>query len=370
MVKKVIKTSLVIGTLCIVSFVVLAKTISCCNFCLKSSYNFYKEFYMSKDGRIIDPQKGNITTSEGQSYMLLRSFLMNDKKTFDLVLNWTQNNLKRQDYLFSWLWGKHKDGDYKILDDNSAADADVDIAFALILAYENWNDKYYLKCARAIIDSIWENETKQIGNYLVLMPGVNQCLDCKLEINPSYFSPYAFRLFQKYDDRHDWNRLVDSSYYYLDKVSAKISTGLFPDWFLVENEDVVLENSSKSNFSYDAIRIFPRIYLDYKLTGEKRALNILSRVNFFIDKWSSAKIIYVNYKTDGQLANKDKFIGSIAMLLPVMDIYNVKVAKEIYKSEIIPLISPKGYWDSKNDYYGQNLLWFAMYLYENFKGRR
>ena len=108
---------------------------------LKKEYDAYKQDYMSSDGRIMDPQRNNATTSEGQAYMLLRSVLINDRKTFDLVLKWSKDNLQREDKLFSWLWGKNQSGEYKTLDANSASDADVDIAFALVLAHKKWKNK-------------------------------------------------------------------------------------------------------------------------------------------------------------------------------------------------------------------------------------
>lgn len=341
------------------------------NFCLKKSYDLYKNAFMSKDGRIMDPEKNNITTSEGQSYIMLRSLAMKDKKTFDLTYKWSKDNLQREDNLFAWLWGKNKNGDYKILDNNSASDADVDIAFALLLAYEAWNDDKYLQEALPIIKSIWNNETKQIGSYRILMPGVSQTSSEKIEINPSYFAPYAFRFFQKYDSDNDWDSLIDSSYYYLTEVTSQTETGLPPNWFLIADgqngEQIILEGSPRSDFSYDAVRVFIRVYLDYLKTGDKRALPILEKSKFFIDKWSANgnqnQKFYVNYQANGQLKDKDEFIGSIAILLPVINMYDKKLATEVYEKKIKPYQNAD-YWKSKKDYYSKNLLWFGCYLWQ------
>lgn len=342
------------------------------NFCLKKSYDLYKSTFMTKDGRIMDSDKNNISTSEGQSYIMLRSLAMGDKKTFDLTYKWAKDNLQRKDKLFSWLWGENSKGAYKILDENSASDADIDIAFALILAYEAWNESQYLQEAEPIVKSIWNNETKQIGSYRVLMPGVKQTQSEKIEINPSYFAPYAFRFFQKYDDTNDWNCLIDSSYYYLNQVVSKTSTGLPPNWFLIEDTQnggqVVLEDSPRSDFSYDAIRVFIRAYLDYIKTGEKRALPILAKSKFFVEKWEvnnqQNQKYYVNYKANGQLKDTDEFIGSIAILLPIISMYDKELANRIYENKIKPYQN-EDYWKSKEDYYAKNLLWFGCYLYSN-----
>lgn len=339
------------------------------NFCLKKSYDLYKKDFMTIDGRIMDPEKNNITTSEGQSYIMLRSLASGDKKTFDLAYKWSKNNLQRKDKLFAWLWGKNSNGKYKILDENSASDADVDIAFALLMAYETWGKDEYLQEAASIIRSIWTNETKQIGSCRVLMPGVNQTLSEKIEINPSYFSPYAFRLFQKYDNTDDWNSLIDSSYDYLSKVTSISATGLPPNWFLIdETGQIVLEGSPRSDFSYDAVRVFIRVYLDYVQTGEKRALPILEKSKFFIDKWGvnegQNQKFYVNYQANGQLKDTDEFIGSIAILLPAISLYNKQFAAQVYEKKIKPYQN-KDYWEKKKDYYAKNLLWFGCYFYSS-----
>lgn len=331
--------------------------------CLKKSYNTYLEKFMTKDGRIMDFDRKNITTSEGQSYMLMRSVAMGNRNTFDLVYKWTKDNLQRKDYLFAWLWGENKDGEYKILDDNSASDADTDIAFSLLVAYHKWKDEKYLNYAKLIINSIWNNETKRIGDYLVLMPGVEQTNSAIIEINPSYFSPYAYKFFQKYDDKHDWSCLIDSSFYYLNKVMAKTKTGLPPNWFLIENGQIVLEDSERSDFSYDAVRVFQRAYLDYLRTGDKRDLPILEKSTFFIKKWNENKEFYTNYKKNGELRDKDKFVGSIAVLVPVIEVYDKGIAAEIYKTEVEPYFKNNSYWEAKHDYYAKNLLWFGCYFY-------
>ena len=335
---------------------------------LKKSYDTYLEKFMTKDGRIMDPDRKNITTSEGQSYMLMRSVAMENKKTFDLVYKWTKDNLQRKDNLFAWLWGENKDGEYKSLDDNSASDADTDIAFSLLVAYNKWKDDKYLNEALPIIDSIWEKETKRIGKYLVLMPGVAQATSSKIEVNPSYFFPYAYRFFQKYDDKHDWSELIDSSYYYLDEVMSKTKTHLPPNWFLIENGQIVLENSERSDFSYDAVRVFQRAYLDYVRTGDKRDLPILEKSKFFINKWNESKgnenkDFYTNYKASGELRDKNEFIGSIAILVPVISICDSNIAAEIYKTKVEPYFKNDKYWEAKHDYYAKNLLWFGYYFY-------
>jgi endoglucanase len=319
---------------------------------------------MTKDGRIIDPDKKNITTSEGQTYIMLQSLIFNNEETFKLAYSWAKTNLQRKDKLFSWLWGKDSNGQYKILDENSASDADVDIAFALLLANKKWGDEKYLLEAEEIIDAIWSYETRRIDHHLVLMPGALQNKAEKIEINPSYFSPYAFRVFQKYDDSHDWQSVVDSSYYYLNSVILETKTNLPPDWFLIKDGKIVLEDSQRSDFSYDAIRVFARIYYDFLMSGDKRALSILDKSDFFIEKWKNSYKIYTNYKKDGAIMDNFQHTGSISILLPVINIYNEEIANEIYQNKLMPKFNDTNYWSTMHDYYGKNLSLFGWFLYD------
>lgn len=332
-------------------------------YCLKKAYEYYKREFISTEGRVMDPARGDITTSEGQSYLLQRSVAVDDPKTFNHTYAWTKKHLQRKDKLFSWLFGKDKNGKYEVLDYNSASDADVNIAFALILASERWGDKKYLKEALPIINSIWKNETRKIGKHRVLMPGFIQARAEKIEINPSYFQPYAFKFFKKFDKRHDWNEVTDSSYYYVMESSAKTKTGLPPNWFLIERGEIVLEDSERSDFSYDAIRVFKKYYWDYIRTGDKRDLQVLGKSKFFIKKWRESKTIYTNYKKDGVLRDNNEFIGGIALLILPISLYDKNVAAEIFKKKIEPYLFNQNNWTTRKDYYGKNLLWYGCHFY-------
>lgn len=328
---------------------------------LNDSWGYYKDTFINTDGRVIDYRKNSITTSEGQSYALLRAVMINDKKTFEKVYNWTKNNLQRKDNdLLSWLWGE-KDGKYKVLDVNSATDADIDTAFALILASKKWRNPYYLSEAKKIIAAIWQYETVPTNGKRILTAGYDQSKGSILDVNPSYFAPYAFRTFAHYD-KNDWNGLIDDNYELVTTTMNLTDSKLPPNWARVNKvtgEISIDKSSKKSDFSYDAIRVFYRVYLDYKLNSEKRAKSILASLVFFITQWETKSTFYTNIKATGKLRDKHESIGSIAILLPGIKVYNKEVAKEVYDLKIEPSYKNSGYWGLKQDYYGQNLVWFG-----------
>lgn len=343
---------------------------------LVESWEYYKKTFISSDGRVIDYQKASITTSEGQAYAMRRALLMRDKETFDKTYNWTKYNLQhKQDKLFAWLWGQkkpvHEQGEikYGIIDQNSASDAGVEIADCLILASKVWNQPYYAVEAKGILNDIWNKETIQIKGERILVSGINQKNSSEnIEINPSYFMPNSFKTFAKVDKTHKWLQLVNSSYRLTNWCITHIPSGLPPDVFYMNKKtgEIIFERD-KSDFSYDAVRIFYRFYIDYKLSKDARAEKLLSKSKLFLSRWKNEEKFYTNYKQNGELKDYNEPIGSIALIVPVIKIYDKNAAEEIYKSRIRDKCNNEGFCEVPMDYYAQNLIWFGNWLYLNEK---
>ncbi len=371
------KKLLTLGAIGLIScglFFHITGCVSTNNKIIKGSWNYYKKTFMSQDGRIIDYDRNDVTTSEGQSYAMLRAAFIEDKETFDKTYTWSVNNLgRKEDNLFAWLWGKRKDNTWGVIDRNSASDADIDIAFALLLAGERWSNDKYIVDAINIIKDIWNLETKVINNQRVLMPGVVQTQNEIIPINPSYFAPYAFKVFAKYDQEHEWNSLVDSSYILLKQSSELTESGLPPNWFKIDSKSgriYIDKEKQDSDFSYDAIRVFLRVYVDYLVFNDSRALKILKKSQFFKDRYFKTYRqikFFTNFKQSGELRDTVENIGAIALLVPVFKTLSGKQnAYKIYKRKVVSNYNPKGYWDTSRNYYTQNLAWFGtwMYIYE------
>lgn len=336
------------------------------------SWKFYKKTFISNDGRVIDPLRSSISTSEGQAYAMRRSLMMKDKITFDKTYNWAKYNLQhKDDKLFAWLWGQKNPGkqrkiEYGILDQNGATDGGTEIAICLIFAYKIWNQENYINDALGIIKDIWDKETIEIKGERILIAGINQKKMENVEINPSYFMINTFRNFAKVDTEHDWQKVVDSSYRLTNWCIDHIKSGLPPDVFYInKNTGVITFDKDKSDFSYDAVRVFYRFYIDYTVNKDPRAKKLLSKSKIFINRWKREKRFYTCYKQNGSPKNYDEAIGSIAIILPVIKMYDKKVADEIYKTRIEAKYNNKGYWNNPMDYYAQNLVWFGNWLYQH-----
>lgn len=338
---------------------------------LKGAWEHYKTTFIQSDGRVID-YTANITTSEGQSYAMLRAFWLRDKVTFDKTYLWAKNNLQipRGDHLFSWKWGERADHTWGALDKTSASDADQDIAFALLLAYQEWKEPAYLEDAKLILAEIWNRLTLNAPIGRVLLPGDWPHKGRGYQVNPSYFAPYAYRLFAEMDPDHDWTALVDSSYEILARSVAQTETHLLPDWVEISMDDDQIHLyqdplDDRSDFGYEAIRAYWRVGLDSLLNPlEKRATNIMKTKNMLPRYWKIRKDLPISITWDGIVRHPQIQSGAIyGAVLPSLYVQDRGLASEVVMRKIMPNLKPGGQWNTKNDYYSQNWLWCGLAIY-------
>ena len=341
----------------------------------------YKKTYVDDAGRTYDPSRDNITTSEGQSYTMLRAVLVDDKETFDKSFKWTQKNLAREnDSLFAWKYGKRSDGTYGILAGggyNTASDADTDIALSLIFAYSRWQEPQYLKSAVNIINDIWDLEVIPVGGKPYLAANnVEKNYDKQfIVLNPSYYAPYAYRIFSKIDQSHPWMELVDTSYDVITEsigsnLDKSASAELIPDWVVLDTisgKISALQGTDlTTNYSYDAMRLPWRLALDWKWNKEPRAKAILSRNKFLLEDWQKNERLNSTYDHSGAVIHKNEspaiYGGTIGYFL----VTDPSIAKEIYRKKLLILFDPNNNtWKESLSYYDDNWVWFGMALYND-----
>jgi len=211
---------------------------------LTAAWSGYKHRFIQPDGRVIDFQRDQVTSSEGQSYAMLRAVWMDDRPTLDLTWRWTQDNLGDPTHSrIGWLWGKAPDGSWRLLDANSASDADEDIALALLFAAHRWSSTYR-PAAIALLDRIWSEEVATVAGDPYLTAGNwGPGAAGGPVLNPSYFAPYEYRIFAQEDRAHPWGELIDTSYSALQACTeAPLDRGagrLPPNWCALDVASVV-----------------------------------------------------------------------------------------------------------------------------------
>jgi len=351
---------------------------------LSALWNNYKKVYITAGGaRTIDPARDGATTSEGESYTMLRAVWMGDKATFDASWDWTRTTLQRPDGVYSWLYGKRTDGTYGILTDQggvtSASDADVDIALSLIFAYARWQDPAYLAAASTTINGIWNTDVVRVQGtpYLSADSLEKESTTDWVIINPSYLNLAAFRIFAQIDPAHPWMQVVDSSYTILERtidlpLDTSKSAGLPPDWIRInkktgEIQAVSLPNTS-TDFGYNALRIPWRLTLDWEWFHDSRDQAILDKFSFLSTTWKKDGFLYATYTHNGSVATSAAY-QSPAMYGGTIGYFMIADpahAADIYSKELEDLFSPdNNTWKGDLSYYDDNWAWFGIALYNH-----
>ena len=336
---------------------------------LQATWDAYKQRFLQADGRILDPKRGNASTSEGQSYAMLRAAWMDDRDAFAAVWRWTGDNLRTADGLFAYLWGRRSDGSWGPLSRDSATDADQDIALALLLAARRWSVGADRDAAASVVRAIWSNEVARAGGRFAVTAG-NWATHTSPgpTLNPSYFAPYAYRLFAALDPGHPWMELVDSSYQALAACSgAALSAGrsawLPPNWCVVDGGGQVHSAASlhpdADDYGYDAFRVMWRVAVDAIWNREARARDYLQRAGLLRSAWQREGRLDAVYHHDGSAAagweDAAVYGGDVANLL----VTDPTAAQRLAAAKLVP---QHGRWGDPDNYYQQNWAWFGLAL--------
>jgi endoglucanase len=343
---------------------------------LEQSWVVYRQQFIQKDGRVIDYQASDRSTSEGQAYAMLRAVLIDDPTTFALTLKWAEQNLHRlsatgtpTDQLWAWKWGKEKAGKWGPIDRNFASDADIDAITALILASRRWNRPEYLDLARTKLRDLWKFSTIGVpGGKRYLLPGPVEAFmpsPSTLYLNPSYFAPYAFRLFAQVDPNHDWLSLVDSSYHALEKSSQASTVGLPSDWIALDTKTgrfapVPPDRKLPSVYSFDAYRVWWRLAWDAAWFQSPEADRYLRTATKHLQKQlRSSSRIPAGINLQGKPTVNYEATSQYAMLYPALQVIDPDTAQRLLEEKLLPRYK-QGIWDDESAYYTQNLAWLGL----------
>lgn len=290
----------------------------------------FKHRFLKPDGRIVDTGNNDISHTEGQGFGMLFSVFNDDRKTFDLLLNWTNSTLYNPSIgLFSWRY--QPNAKVKIADKNNATDGDILIAWALLLAGDKWKNPDYTNQSNKIQNAIIKHTVINFGGYHVLLPGATSFNHTSyVVVNPSYYIFPAWKAFYQYSHLKIWQDLNDDAIKQL--AAMKLGkVGLPTDWVSLQADGrFTPANEWPPRFSFDAVRI--PLYLSWGARDEA----VLAP---FIDYWKGFARLktpaWVNVVTGeaaeypltpGMLAIRDLTLGDTSqlttLLQPVEDYYS------------------------------------------------
>lgn len=331
------------------------------------AWRAYARRFIQRDGRVIDWSDNAVTTSEGQSYALVRAVWADDRRTFDRVRGWTQDNLQGGDgaALPAWRWGE-RDGAWGVLDANPAADADVWMAYALLLAARRWEAPEYRGQARAMLAAIWDQEVGEVGPWTLLLPGPWARGQDPIRLNPSYLLPFAFRSFAAEDPGRDWMDLVEGSYGLLEALMP-LGT-LPPDWVHLDRETAARTDDPagapehSAHHGYEAFRVAWTLAADARWHDEPRARVLLATYADLGARYAREGRLAAIVDVQGEPLTPYDSPGFYGSLLAAWGEARPADAGPLFLREIAPLAGRRGRggWGGQDDYYGQNWTWMGV----------
>lgn len=243
------------------------------------AWDHFKAQFVSEDGRVIsNDDDGTRTYSEGQAYGLFFALVANDRKGFDAILRWTENNLSGGDLaarLPAWLWGRRPDGTWGVIDSNSASDADLWIAYALGEAGRIWKTPRYHDLGARLAMRLLAEETADLpGLGVTLLPAPRGFVEAegRWKLNPSYLPLQVMHRLAALYPHAAWKPLAQSS----EKVIAGASPkGFAPDWILYDAKLGFLvdeKGKEKGQGGYNAIRVYLWVGMQHASSPGRKAL--------------------------------------------------------------------------------------------------
>lgn len=181
------------------------------------SWKNWQEQYLVDAGnnqlRVRVPEDKDATYSEGMAYGMMFSAGRN-RDIFDKLTNYVLGHLNSNG-LMSWKWnanGSLGGSEKGEPDHNSATDADLDMAYSLVMADKIWGE--YQDLAIKMLDRIMTADVEQ--ETFVLKPGdgwggsgINGAANDI--VNPSYFSPAYYQILNSTPETQDGMKLLPAA---------------------------------------------------------------------------------------------------------------------------------------------------------------
>ncbi|MFA6970381.1 MAG: cellulose synthase complex periplasmic endoglucanase BcsZ [Gallionella sp.] len=259
--------------------------------------------FIQADGRVLaDESEYRYSTSEGQAYALFFTLIANDRSAFDRILVWTRDNLAGGDLgarLPAWQWGKRPDGEWGVVDQNSASDADTWLAYTLLEAGRLWHEPRYTAQGNLVLANIRIRLIRDFpGAGVMLLPAASgfDLEEGGARFNTSYFPVQLLRAFSKADPSGPWSQLVENSFKLLKSASPK---GYVPDWVgYAPGRGYLTDPKFGAIGAHDAIRV----YLWWGMLSRKDPMaaqlkKVLSGMNQLIPKHEVTPPLAVDTQT-------------------------------------------------------------------------
>ena len=211
---------------------------------------------------------GNDTVSEGIGYGMLFAAEMADQTLMNGLYNY-YNNFKDNNNLMNWTCPGGSG-----CNNNSATDADEDMAEALLLADAQWGSAgtvNYKNAFQLIANGIYNSEIANTSDYAVYSGDAYQT-----PYYSSYMEPAWYRCWAAHDSQastHNWTNVIN--WVYNNYFSSFNTTGFMPDTASANGSNA---SAATCCMGYDASRYPIRVGLDYLWNGNASAKTYVGKM--------------------------------------------------------------------------------------------
>lgn len=322
----------------------------------------YLNTFMTSDGRVVDLGAGGHSTSEGQAYGMFFALVAGDRASFDLLHGWAVDNLAGGDLsarLPGWKWGQTDEGPWGLVDANSASDADLWMAYALLEGGRLWHERRLTDAGAALLARVGAETVAELpGLGSMMLPGPTGFAlpGDRWRLNPSYLPLQLLERARHVAPGGPWADIKRNTVRMYREVAAH---DLLPDWLVYSaGKGFGVDPVTGDVGSFDAIRcsLWAATLADDELAkgvvggrsaGLARHWRVEGRVPAVVQPWA------------GALPDDQAPIGFLGALLPEVDTWSdpdlsarIRQQIEFEKSGDLYGVPPT--------YYDHNLLLFGL----------
>jgi endo-1,4-beta-D-glucanase Y len=344
---------------------------------VKSYFDYWKSTYVRQSNGVTPGggyyvfMKGTggsgdeITTSEAHGYGMIIFALMagydsQAKQYFDGMFNmFDKHRSKNNPNNMSWVIDKSESPSK---DQDSATDGDMDIAYALLLAHDQWGSKGkidYLSQARKIITDGVKGGAMSSETKRALL---GDSFSDKYATRASDWMTDHFKAYQHATSDNFWGDATNTVYSLIKDITVNYapSTGLMPDFIVSRTARPAtphfLEAKTDGDYSWNACRYPWRLATDFAHSGSPEARAAANKMVNWLKSSTGGdpRNIKAGYKLDGTpLVN----YGSAAFSAPFAAACIVDTSHQSYLNSSWAVIK-----DWKDSYYGDTINMLCMLL--------
>lgn len=308
----------------------------------------YGARFIRNDGRVVD---GDRTTSEGQAYALVHALVAGDTAQFHRVLGWTRAHLHPDGAaLPAWLWSGG------VRDANSASDADLWMAWALLEAGRIWREPALETRGMQLLAAAAQREVADLpGLGKTLLPGpAGFHKDGVARLNPSYLVIPQLRRFALADPRGPWSEVTETAARVLTESAPH---GIAPDW-MAWRDGPLRDPVKGAAASWDAIRV--PLWAGMIFDGDPLRAGVQRAAGGYLKLLSMSTLPESVDAVTGKASPVDAPAASTVALLPLAKSTGDGSAVTLIRARLRSAMTREGLIGDPPRYYDQNLVLFAV----------